>query len=97
MDIENNHLIDDSLGITKSDLEWLRKAREVITQETFDWLHTTKQVITIEMLIKLKKQEERNSALVVFFYIGGGLMAAIGFDRVVKIGKSILLILGNEK
>lgn len=96
-DRDESAVIDDSRMLTRSELEWLRQVRQVITPDTVEWLSETRQVLTKDMLISVKKQSERNQALGVFLFVAGGLMAALGIDRVVKIGKAVLGALGDTK
>lgn len=77
-----DRLIDDSEGLTKSDLEWLRLAKAHLTPD---------------MIAKLKKRDEERTALGIVMAIGTMLIGLLGFDRLSKFFIKILEFLGSGK
>lgn len=75
-------VLEDEHRITASDLRWLRQTRQVIDQE---------------MLDHLKRNRERGTALQVFIWLAGGLVAVFGLDKLTKWGIKILELLGSSK
>lgn len=81
----DNHpdrLIDDSEGLTRSDLEWLRIAKANLTPD---------------MIAKIKKRDEERIALGILITIGGVLVGWLGIDKIAKFIIKAFEILGGGK